>query len=166
MITTSVLGAPCELCDVRRRYASHFLSASGFSMRRHFRFKLLVRRPRQHPSSGTMAVALNTSLEFLWLSGREGRLSPFAQLKAVAYRDVMRELGVPEFGMLAKIATKLERGPRCSQKRSTRGFIIGYASLCERRVSSRDLNVMKALSLGRCHGRDEDGHDAIQRQNL
>ena len=78
-------------------------------MRRHFGFKRLVRRPWQQPSSGIMAVALNTSLESLWLSGREGRLSPFAQLKAVAYRDVMRELGVPEFGMLAKIATKLEK---------------------------------------------------------
>ena len=78
-------------------------------MRCHFRFMRLVRRPWQHPSSGTMAVALNTSLESLWLSGREGSLSPFAQLKAIAYRDVMRELGVPEFGMLAKIATKLEK---------------------------------------------------------
>ena len=56
-----------------------------------------------------MAVARNTSLESLWLSGREGRLSPFEQVKAVAYRDVMRDLGVPEFGMLAKIAAKLEK---------------------------------------------------------
>ena len=56
-----------------------------------------------------MAVARNSSLEPLWLSGREGRLSPFEQVKAVAYRDVMRDLGVPEFGMLAKIAAKLEK---------------------------------------------------------
>ena len=45
----------------------------------------------------------------MWLSGREGRLSPFEQVKAVAYRDVMRDVGVPEFGMLAKIAAKLQK---------------------------------------------------------
>ena len=56
-----------------------------------------------------MAVARNSSLESLWLSGREGRLSPFEQVKAVAYRDVMRDVGVPEFGMLAEIAAKLEK---------------------------------------------------------
>ena len=56
-----------------------------------------------------MAVARNSSLESLWLSGREGRLSPFEQVKAVAYRDVMRDVGVPEFGMLGKIAAKLEK---------------------------------------------------------
>ena len=47
------------------------------------------------------------TLEKLWKSGRVGTLSPLEQLRAWAYRDVLRERGEPEHGMLTKICAKV-----------------------------------------------------------
>ena len=46
-------------------------------------------------SSETMVEAL----EQLWKGGRVGHLSPLEQVKAVVYRDVLKETGSPEHGL-------------------------------------------------------------------
>ena len=38
----------------------------------------------------------DSTLEGLWKTAREGRLSPLEQLRAVAFRDVYKECGVPK----------------------------------------------------------------------
>jgi hypothetical protein len=53
------------------------------------------------------ADASKGNLETLWQSGRNGSMCPLEQLRAFAYRAVMRELGVPEHGMYTKIAAKV-----------------------------------------------------------
>ena len=49
------------------------------------------------------------TLELLWKSGRAGHLSPLEQLKAVAYRDVLKDTGALEHGMPGMIAAKLKK---------------------------------------------------------
>ena len=46
-------------------------------------------------------------LEKLWKGGRAGTLSPLEQLRAWAYRDVMRDRAEPKHGMYTKIAAKV-----------------------------------------------------------
>ena len=47
----------------------------------------------------TMAGNNPRTLQSLWLDGPEGTLSPLQQLRAVAYRDALRECGHPEYGL-------------------------------------------------------------------
>ena len=43
------------------------------------------------------------SLDHFWLSGRTGCLNAREQLRAVAYRAVMRNMGLPEHGMHTQV---------------------------------------------------------------
>ena len=47
---------------------------------------------------------MQSSLASLWKTAREGHLSPFEQLKALAYREAFLDAGFPEYGLQTKIA--------------------------------------------------------------
>ena len=59
---------------------------------------LLVGLPR------VIAWTMQETLQNLWKSGRQGYLSPLEQMRALAYRDIYLELGVPEWGLQTKVA--------------------------------------------------------------
>ena len=50
-----------------------------------------------------------SSLQDLWLSGKEGCLSPLEQSRAWALREVYREQEVPEKKLYTKVAEKLTK---------------------------------------------------------
>ena len=55
-----------------------------------------------------MAARLSqTTLKVLWTTGRKGDLCAKQQLKALCYREVLREMQVEEYGMTSRIAQKL-----------------------------------------------------------
>ena len=64
---------------------------------------LLVGLPR------VIAWTMQETLQNLWKSGRQGYLSPLEQMRALAYRDIYLELGVPEWGLQTKVAGKLKK---------------------------------------------------------
>ena len=45
---------------------------------------------------------MQSSLASLWKTAREGHLSPFEQLKALAYREAFLDAGFPEYGPMTK----------------------------------------------------------------
>ena len=47
---------------------------------------------------------MQSSLASLWKTAQEGHLSPFEQLKALAYREAFLDAGFPEYGLQTKIA--------------------------------------------------------------
>ena len=54
-------------------------------------------------------LAMQAILQNLCKSGREGYLSALEQMRAVAYRDIYLELGVPAYGLQSKVAGKLTK---------------------------------------------------------
>ena len=62
----------------------------------------MTRKPR-------VVKTMATSLRDLWTAGKEGSLSPLAQCRAWALREVYRENGVPEKKLYTLIADKLTK---------------------------------------------------------
>ena len=74
-------------------------------------------KPTASRSEGVVAaMAAERTLEQLWKSGRPGHLSPLEQLKAIAYRDVLKDSGALLHGMPGVIAAKLKKigGPKAT----------------------------------------------------
>lgn len=69
-----------------------------------------------------MAAIPPATLKELWLSGQEGRLSPWEVAKALAFREASKEIhdGVPDLGWIAERLTKVggghaqEDGSKCA----------------------------------------------------
>ena len=56
-----------------------------------------------------MDDSLQELLKKAWLGGRNGNLSPLSEARAWALREIWRESGKPEYGMLTFIAGKVKK---------------------------------------------------------
>ena len=93
----------------RTRQHVHVIFAIDRCFSQSFLSFLFIRRPRCSSRVVMASVHVQTSLKQLWTTGRKGDLCAKEQLKAVCYRDVMRDLKVADYGMTSTIARKLRQ---------------------------------------------------------